>query len=114
MAHGISVHSTHTDGYTAFHRACWGIEKRHTDTVEAFLNHGVDGTLLSESGKSCLDMTTNKLTKKLVRNWIAADQESKKSKNTVNNNNKKKKKKKKSTSTSKGKGKKEDAKKSDL
>jgi ankyrin repeat protein len=70
IAHGISVHDVHSDGYTPFHRACWGIEPRHTDTVETFLNNGVQGTLLSESGKSCLDMTSNKQTKKLIRNWI--------------------------------------------
>lgn len=71
VSHGISVHDMHSDGYTPFHRACWGIESRHTDTVETFLNHGVKGTLLSESGKSCLDMTTNKQTKKLIRDWIS-------------------------------------------
>jgi ankyrin repeat protein len=71
IAHGLSVHDQHADGYTPFHRACWGIDIRHTDTVETFLNNGVEGTLMSKDGKSCLDMTTNKHTKKLIRNWIA-------------------------------------------
>ena len=31
----------HNDGFIGMHRACWGGDKRHTDTVEAFLVAGV-------------------------------------------------------------------------
>lgn len=96
IAHGLSVHDQHSDGYTPFHRACWGIELRHTDTVQTFLNHGVEATLLAENGKSCLDMTTNKHTKKLIRDWIASSEDGKSSEDS-----KKKKKKKKSKSKAK-------------
>jgi hypothetical protein len=31
----------HEDGHTGFHRACWGKEKRHAETVQAFIDAGV-------------------------------------------------------------------------
>jgi ankyrin repeat protein len=107
IAHGLSVHEMHTDGYTPFHRACWGIELRHTDTVETFLNNGVEGTLLAENGKSCLDMTSNKHTKKLIRTWLS-EQESKKTAG------KKKDKKSNAKAKAKTKNKKQESKKGDL
>ena len=90
VGHGLSVHDMHEDGFTPFHRACWGIELRHTDTVETFLNHGVNATVLSKDGKSCLDMTTNKETKRLIRMWISRQGE----KQTGNKEKEKKKRKK--------------------
>lgn len=71
IAHGLSALDMHSDGFTPLHRACWGIEPRHTDTVETFLSSGVPADVLSEGGKTCLDMTTNKRTKKLLRDWTA-------------------------------------------
>ena len=69
IVHGVPIHDFHSDGFLPFHRACWGIESRHTDTVETFLNHGVDANVKSKDGKTCLDMTSNKETKKLIRAW---------------------------------------------
>jgi ankyrin repeat protein len=46
---GVDPSSRHKDGYTPIHRACWGGEQRHADTVTALLELGVsvdelDGT----------------------------------------------------------------------
>ena len=38
---GLDPLSRHSDGYIGMHRACWGGEQRHTDTVKAFLEAGV-------------------------------------------------------------------------
>ena len=32
--HGVDPSVKHSDGYMPIHRACWGQEKRHTDTVK--------------------------------------------------------------------------------
>ena len=69
--HGLNIYDTHRDGYIPFHRACWGTERRHTDTVKVFLEAGVDPDFLSVDGRSCLDMTRNKGTKKLIKKWQA-------------------------------------------
>ena len=34
MKNGVDIHgTTHTDGYLPFHRACWGRELIHAETV---------------------------------------------------------------------------------
>ena len=38
--HGLDMLDRHKDGFIGMHRACWGQEQRHTDTVEAFLKAG--------------------------------------------------------------------------
>ena len=38
--HGLDLLDTHKDGFIGMHRACWGQEQRHTDTVKAFLEAG--------------------------------------------------------------------------
>jgi ankyrin repeat protein len=63
---GLDPMVMHQDGYYPMHRACWGREARHTDTVRVFLEHGVSPTLESSKGKICADMTTNEETKKLL------------------------------------------------
>ena len=32
----------HIDGHTGLHRACWGNEKKHTETVKKFVELGVN------------------------------------------------------------------------
>jgi hypothetical protein len=34
------VRCIHVDGFIPMHRACWGDEQRHTDTVRVFLEAG--------------------------------------------------------------------------
>ncbi len=67
--HGLPLSPVHKDGFVPFHRACWGAEKRHTSTVKAFLQAGVDPELRAENGKKCADMTQNKGTLKLLQQW---------------------------------------------
>ncbi|CAK8998266.1 unnamed protein product [Durusdinium trenchii] len=67
VAHGLDPRDRHTDGYTPIHRACWGNEQRHADTVRAFLKAGVPFDELSDSGQSCMDMTGNEATMKLLK-----------------------------------------------
>jgi ankyrin repeat protein len=71
IEHGIPMSDMHSDGYTPLHRACWGKEKRHTSTVKALLNAGVDPNEKSRDGKICSEMTQNKATLKLLNEWSA-------------------------------------------
>lgn len=68
--HGIPVSQPHKDGYLPFHRACWGKDSRHTETVKVFLDAGVAVNVPAENGKTCLDMTQNKATKKLLKKYM--------------------------------------------
>ena len=46
----------HDDGFAPIHRACWGRESRHADTVAAFLAAGVPHDLRADSGETPLDL----------------------------------------------------------
>ena len=52
------------------HRACWGDEERHTQTVKAFLDAGVDPEQPTKAGQSVPPkpymLTHNKATKDLL------------------------------------------------
>jgi ankyrin repeat protein len=63
---GIELNAMHEDGFTPFHRACWGAERRHTQTVELLLELGVDPHSRGRGGRSCVDMTPSALTRRLV------------------------------------------------
>lgn len=56
----------HEDGYYPIHRACWGREERHADTVRAFLELGVPHDLTASNGKTCLEMTRNPKTREYL------------------------------------------------
>merc|ERR1712110_825036 len=61
MKHGVDIHGTkHKDGYLPFHRACWGNELRHAETVRMFINSGVDPDVPAKNGATCLQMTKNR------------------------------------------------------
>jgi len=63
----ISPFNMHKDGFHPFHRACWGRQPRHSETVQAFLDLGVPYDLKAENGKTCFDMTQNDDTKYVLR-----------------------------------------------
>ena len=66
--HGVDVlGDKHTDGFYPLHRACWGREARHTETVRYLLTAGVNVNLAGNSGKTCLDMTLNQGTIQLLK-----------------------------------------------
>ena len=58
----------HADGFYPIHRACWGREQRHTDTVAVFLllKGGILKDLQAENGQTCYDMTPNPATQALL------------------------------------------------
>jgi len=60
----------HKDGFSPFHRACWGTEKRHTDTVAVFIEKGnVPWNQKTRKGRTCMEITTNSGTKKWLKNY---------------------------------------------
>lgn len=96
--HGLDLLDTHKDGFIGMHRACWGQEQRHTDTVKAFLEagafclslthlciveaqsvqrltdsrpSGVPHDYPDKNGKTPVELTRNPKTKKLLEEWAA-------------------------------------------
>ena len=59
---GVPLSSKHKDGFTPIHRACWGKEQRHSDTVRVLLEAGVNANEKSDAGTMCRDVTTNPAT----------------------------------------------------
>ena len=47
-----------------------GKEKRHTDTVKVFIDAGVDPSEVAGNGKTCLQMTQNRATSKLIKSLL--------------------------------------------
>merc|ERR1711948_58922 len=73
--HGLDVYTTHSDGFIGMHRACWRRERRHADTVRAFIKMGVDPEYKNKDGKTCMDMTQNEDTKKVLKRAIKKKKE---------------------------------------
>ena len=75
---GIDIHSpAPKDGFTPFHRACWGREQRHTDTIKFLLTEGeVDMNVKGGQDKrTCLQMTPNENTRALLLKYGAGNSE---------------------------------------
>ena len=73
--HGVDPSSRHKDGFTPIHRACWGPEKRHTDTVRVLLRAGVSPFEKTAEGKNPIDLVMrNPATEKLLRAWMDAEE----------------------------------------
>jgi ankyrin repeat protein len=67
--HGIDViRDFHSDGYAPFHRACWGNEQRHSDTVQFLLEIGTDPNMPG-NGKTCAEMTRNPATLQVLKRY---------------------------------------------
>lgn len=67
--HGIDViRDFHSDGYAPFHRACWGHEQRHSDTVQFLLEIGTDPNMPG-NGKTCAEMTRNPATLQVLKRY---------------------------------------------
>ena len=65
----IDITKKHADGFYPMHRACWGMDQRHTDTVEAFLEAGVAHDLAADNGQVCRDMTRSEGTRRMLKRW---------------------------------------------
>ena len=69
--------AAHKDGFFPVHRACWGKEKRHTETLRVFLEAGNYGMKTSD-GKSLLEVcksSGNSASIQLVGDWGSAAEE---------------------------------------
>jgi len=67
IQHGLQCTTdTHSDGFTPLHRACWGKEARHADTVRVLLKAGAPFDQPGGDGRKPIDMTSNPATKKLL------------------------------------------------
>merc|ERR1711862_918047 len=65
--HGVPLRVQHSDSHEPIVRACWGKEKRHTDTVEFFLENGVP---FFEVFDQCMSSAGNRMTKQLLQKWM--------------------------------------------
>jgi ankyrin repeat protein len=63
---GVGIHNKHKDGFYPIHRACWGMDARHTDTVKAFIEAGEPHDLAADNGQTCRDMTRNEGTRRML------------------------------------------------
>ena len=72
--HGLDPSDQHSDGFMPIHRACWGSEKRHTDTVRTLLKNGVPHDQVAANGNTPLDAANqhgNKRTIELLKGWTS-------------------------------------------
>lgn len=60
------INAPHEDGYAPLHRACWGRQKRHTETVEYLLEIGEDANRKAANGVTCYAMSPNEGTKNVL------------------------------------------------
>eukprot|EP00594_Rhizosolenia_setigera_P004006 CAMPEP_0178948470 /NCGR_PEP_ID=MMETSP0789-20121207/5497_1 /TAXON_ID=3005 /ORGANISM="Rhizosolenia setigera, Strain CCMP 1694" /LENGTH=200 /DNA_ID=CAMNT_0020628853 /DNA_START=85 /DNA_END=687 /DNA_ORIENTATION=- len=74
---GIKVDYHAHDGYSPFHRACWGPREGHAKTVEVLIRAGLDPNHLSQGHANdhphsrCIDMTENEETRKILSRFEA-------------------------------------------
>jgi ankyrin repeat protein len=75
--HGVDIFAASTkDGFTPFHRACWGREDRHTETIRYMIEQGVD--VNAKGGpdqRTCFEMTPNRKTRALLIEHGVGNQE---------------------------------------
>ena len=71
--HGLDPSDMHADGYTPLHRACWGREERHTETVRVLLEAGVPPTQATRTGYLPATITQNIATRKVIHEFIHQD-----------------------------------------
>ena len=61
----------HEDGFTPLHRACWGREARHTETVRVLLKAGAPPDDVGPDARSMVEMASgNPATQKLLRHRL--------------------------------------------
>ena len=75
--HGVDPSHQHSDGFMPIHRACWGQEKRHTETVRVLLENGVPHDQNANNGETPIIAAKkmgNKKTVKLLEKWKAKEE----------------------------------------
>jgi ankyrin repeat protein len=74
LKHGFDASYINSgDGETPLHRAAWGREQRHTETVKAFLEAGVSADVKNRNGDAPLKVTNNEETKMVFMERLADD-----------------------------------------
>ena len=69
IEHGLDPNERHSDGYAPMHRALWGQEQRHTDTVRGFLEAGVSPR--QQAGKfEPVEITQRIETKRVLHEYL--------------------------------------------
>jgi len=66
---GLDPSDRHKDGFQPIHRACWGGETRHAETVKVLVEEGGVAWDSKGKGKTCLQITQNSKTKTWLREW---------------------------------------------
>lgn len=75
--HGVDIfHAATKDNFTPFHRACWGREQRHTETIRYMLEQGVNVNIVGgPESRTCFQMSPNPKTKAVLIEYGAGNQE---------------------------------------
>jgi ankyrin repeat protein len=72
--YNLDLNDFHADGNSPFHRACWGRTERHAELVRYMVEDGgVDVNLPSNEGQTCMQMTSNAMTKEVLRTLGAVE-----------------------------------------
>ena len=61
----------HSDGFQPLHRACWGQEPRHAETVAVLVEEGGVPWDSRAKGKTCMEITHNAKTKAWLKKWAS-------------------------------------------
>jgi len=79
ILHGLDPSDRHADGFTPLHRACWGREERHTETVRALLRAGVRPNEAAADGSFPCEHTSNFSTAQVIEGALQEQREGEKS-----------------------------------
>jgi len=66
---GLDPNDRHKDGFQPIHRACWGMEARHAETVKVLVEEGGVPWDSKGKGKTPLQITQNSKTKTWLKDW---------------------------------------------
>ena len=66
----IDPNTFHEDGFAPLHRACWGREKRHVDTIRVLVDTGkVRWDMKTKNGKTCRDIAMSPLIVNVMKEY---------------------------------------------
>ena len=68
----IDPNTFHEDGFAPLHRACWGREQRHVDTIRVLVDMGkVKWNLKAKNGKTCRDIAMSPLIVNVMKEYAS-------------------------------------------
>ena len=66
----IDPNTFHEDGFAPLHRACWGREQRHVDTIRVLVDTGkVRWDMKTKNGKTCRDIAMSPLIVNVMKEY---------------------------------------------